>query len=137
MRPRGVSLIELLVALLILGVSLLALVGLWGFGFNVTRDSQDMAVAYNVARQEIERAKNMSYLFLPEATWATSYDGLGHVSTTESPPHFVATVTVHTLPDANGELNTRCLREVTVSVTARDQASAMFETRTYLTRGGV
>ncbi|MFB3880101.1 MAG: prepilin-type N-terminal cleavage/methylation domain-containing protein [Armatimonadota bacterium] len=136
MRRRGVTLIELLVALLLLGVSLAGLAALWSFGFNVTGDSQDMAAAYSVARQEIERAKNMSYFFLPEATWTTSYDDLGN-PTSEANPHFVATVTVHTIPDANGELNTGCLREVSVAVTARDQASAMFETLTYLTRGGV
>ena len=136
MRRRGVTLIELLVALLILGVSLIALVGLWGFGFNVTGDSQDLAVAYSVARQEIERAKNMTYFFLPEATWTSSYDGLGN-PTTEADPHFVAAVTVHTFLDANGELNTGCLREMSVTVTARDQGQAVFETLTYLTRGGV
>lgn len=136
MTRRGVTLIELLVALVLLGLSLAGLAALWGFGFNVTRDSQDMAVAYSVARQEVERAKNLSFFFLPEATWTTSYDGLGR-PTAEANPHFVATVTVHTIPDANGKLNTGCLREISVTVTARDQAAPMFQTLTYLSRGGV
>ncbi len=138
MRPlRGLTFIELLVALIILGVALAGLLSLWSFGLRVTGHSQDLGVAYNVARQEIERAKGLSFVFLPEATWTTGYDSLGSPTTTEVPPHFVATVTVHTIPDENGELNTGCLRQVDVTVSARDRDETLFATRTYLTRGGV
>jgi hypothetical protein len=124
------------VALLLLGVALAGLMGLWTFGFNVTRHSQDMAACYNIARQEVERARNIGFMLLPEATWTTNYDGLGNVTTSTS-PHFVARCTVQTIPDANGQLTMACLRTLTVQVRAREGNELLFETITYLTRGGI
>jgi prepilin-type N-terminal cleavage/methylation domain-containing protein len=133
---RGLTFIEILVSLVILSVAIAGLVSLWAFGFNTTQHSQDLGVAYHVARQEIERAKNISFLLLPEATWSSGYDGNGH-PTAEAVPHFTADVAIETIPDANGELNTRCLRRLHVHVTSRDKGGTLFETVTYLTRGGV
>jgi prepilin-type N-terminal cleavage/methylation domain-containing protein len=136
MRQRGLTLIEVLVALLLLAAGLSGLMGLWTFGFNVTRHSQDLGVGYNIARQEIERAKNIGFLLLPEATWTRGYDGLGNVAASPS-PHFTATATVQTIPDANGQLNTSCLRTLHVRVNAREGNEVVFESTTYLTWGGI
>ncbi|NIM05341.1 MAG: hypothetical protein GTO55_04475, partial [Armatimonadetes bacterium] len=114
----------------------MGLVGLFSFGFSVTRHSQDVGVAYSVARQEIERAKNISFLLLPEATLVTGYNGLGDL-TTEASPHFIATTIIQTLPDENGEFNATCLRTVNVQVVAREGNELVFESTTYLTRGGI
>jgi type II secretory pathway pseudopilin PulG len=130
------TLVELLVATLLLGVALGGLIAIWPFGYNVTRRSQDVAIGYNIARQEVERAKNVGFMLLPEATWTTGYDGLGQPTSDES-PHFTAVTTLQTIPDVNGELNTRCLRLLEVRVTERDVNGVVFETETYLTRGGV
>jgi prepilin-type N-terminal cleavage/methylation domain-containing protein len=135
-RQAGLTFIELLVALLLLAVALSGLMGLWTFGFNTTRHSQDLGVGYNVARQEIERAKNIGFLLLPEAEWTTTYDGLGHV-TTETPPHFTAHAAVHTIPDASGQTNSSCLRTLYVRVNAREGNEVVFESTTYLSWGGI
>jgi len=133
---RGLTLIEVLVALLLLAAALSGLIGLWAFGFNTTRHSQDWGVGYSIARQEVERAKNIGFLLLPEGGWTRGYDGLGAV-TTEPNPHFTASTTIHTIPDANGEINTRCLRTLHVQVRAREGSEVVFESTTYLTWGGI
>jgi prepilin-type N-terminal cleavage/methylation domain-containing protein len=136
MRSRGLTLVELLVALLLVGVALGALVALWPLGFTTTQRSQDIGVGYNVARQEIERAKNMGFLLLPEGTWTTAYDGLGNPTASEN-PHFIATTSVQTIPDAYGEVHSRCLRVLHVEVDERDVSDPVFVSTTYLARGGI
>lgn len=136
MRHRGLTLIELLVALVLLGVGAAGLVALWPFGFTMTRLSQDLGVGYNVARQEVERAKNIGYLMLPEASWAGGYDGLGN-PTADEDPHYTAAASVATIPDEAGEVHSRCLRVVNVRVTARGMDRAVFETTVYFARGGI
>ena len=137
LRPqRGLTFVELMVALLLLAVALSGLMGLWTFGFSTTRHSQDLGVGYNIARQEIERAKNIGFLLLPEGEWTTTYDGLGHV-TTQSSPHFTAHTSVQTIPDANGQVNSNCLRTLHVQVRARENNEAVFESTTYVSWGGI
>jgi len=135
MNQRGLTLVEVLAATLIMGVALGGLAGLWTFGFNATRHSQDTAAGYNIARLEMERVRTIGYLLHPEGTRTTDYDGLGHP--TSGSPRFRATTTVHTLPDASGKINTSCLREVTVEVVSGDDGRTVFTTKSYLTRGGV
>lgn len=136
MKRKGLTLIELLVALVLLAIAIMGLVSVFSFGFNVTRHSQDVGVTYSIARQEIERVRNIGFMLAPEATWVMGYDGLGN-PTTETPPHFTATTTVQTIPDEDGELNLTCLRNVTVQVRAREGNELLFETTTCLTRAGI
>jgi len=135
MTRRGLTLVELLVALVIMGVVLGGLVGLWTFGFNATRRSQDTAVGYNIARHEIEKVRTIGFTLHPEGARTTGYDGLGQP--TGGAPHFLATTTVHTVPDAQGQINTGCVREVTVQVISQDDLQPVFTTTSYLTKGGV
>jgi uncharacterized protein (TIGR02598 family) len=135
MNRRGLTLVELLVALVIMGVVLGGLLGLFSFGFNATRQSQDMGAGYNIARLEIEKVRTVGFMLQAEGTQTTGYDGNGQP--TEGSPHFLATTTVHTLPDANGQINTGCLREVTVEVISKDDLQPVFTTTSYLTKGGV
>jgi prepilin-type N-terminal cleavage/methylation domain-containing protein len=136
MRARGFTLVELLMALLLLALALSGLVMLWSFGFNTTAHSRDIGVAYSVARQEIESARGLGYMLLPEGSWTVSYDGEGH-PTTEANPRFTAVCTGATIPLPTGEIDSRCLRALTVQVLARGRPEPVFETTTYFTRGGV
>jgi prepilin-type N-terminal cleavage/methylation domain-containing protein len=135
MKQRGLTLVEMLVTLVIMGVVLGGLMGLWTFGFNTTRSSQDTAAGYNIARLEMEKARAIGYMLYPEGAHTTAYDGQGQP--TQGEAHFVATTTVHTVPDANGQVNTGCVREVTVEVVAQDTGRTVFTTTSYLTKGGV
>jgi len=134
---RGLSLIELLVAVVLLATALAGLIGLWSFGFSTTRHSQDVGVAYSIARQEVERAKNIGFLMLPR-NWerVQGYDGLGHESTAPN-PHFTARVMMDEgVPP--GDLNSASLRSMKVQVWRgpTEGYELIFETITYLTRGG-
>jgi len=135
MSRRGLTLIELLVALLLLAVAISGLAGLWSFGFNTTRRSQDTGVAYNIARREIEKARNLGFMILPETTTTITYDGLGNPTTVS--PHFTVPTAMHTIPDAQGHINTTCLRQFTVRVISGHDSATLFETTTYFTRGGI
>ncbi len=136
MMNRGFTLIEFLVALLLMAVAIMGMVTLFGFGFSVTGHSQDIGAGYNIARREVEKARNISFLLLPEGTETILYDGFGNITTAPS-PHYTVTKTVQTIPDANGQLNTGCLRQLTVTVVANDRSEATFQTVTYFTRGGI
>jgi hypothetical protein len=106
------------------------------FGYATTRDSRNVAVGYNIARQEIEKAHAIGYVLLPEASWAADYDGEGKPTSVAS-SRFVATTTVHTIPDGTGQTNTGCLRTVEVRVVAAENRETVFATMTYLVRGGI
>jgi prepilin-type N-terminal cleavage/methylation domain-containing protein len=136
MRRRGFTLIELLMALLLLALALSGLIVLWSFGFNTTAHSRDIGVAYSVARQQIEGARGLGYMLLPEGEWTAGYDGEGH-PTTAANPRFTAICTGATIPLAGGEIDSRCLRTLTVQVMARGRTEPVFETITYFTRRGV
>ncbi|MGC4047854.1 MAG: prepilin-type N-terminal cleavage/methylation domain-containing protein [Armatimonas sp.] len=58
---RGFTLIETLVAALLLSLSIAAMVTLWGLGRRLTEQSRDMAEHIAVARQEAERDKALLY----------------------------------------------------------------------------
>lgn len=135
MSQRGLTFIELLVALVIMGVVLGGLMSLWTFGFNTTRSSQDLAAGYNIARLEVEKVRTVGFMLHPEGARTTAYDGLGQPTT--GTPHFLATTTVHTVPDENGKIHTGCVREVTVEVVAQDTGRRVFTTTSYLTKGGI
>ena len=145
---RGFTLIEILVALTILGVALLAMSGLWYITYGQTAESADLGSGYSIARQEIEKAKAISFYYLPEASWTAYYTQKGVPHTGQTGAHFRANTQVTTVKDTNydgqpealaaGELpNTGHLRLVTVVVTALERPNKkVFETKTYLVRGG-
>jgi len=149
MKRRGLSLIELLVAVVILGLALAGLMGLWTFSFGATGHSQTIGVAYNVARREIERQRTVGYLLAPDGTVANGYKlqvvnvgGLQQrtwVVTTPDDPRarFVATATLTTLPDAGGSINATCLRRLHVQVLSTERNEMAFVTTTYFARGGI
>src|SRR6185437_3642779 len=64
---RGETLVEVLVAALIVGVCIASLVSLWSFSFMTTRDSDDQDIAYTLARNAIETVKQTGFAFTPEA----------------------------------------------------------------------
>jgi prepilin-type N-terminal cleavage/methylation domain-containing protein len=155
MNQRGLTLVELLAAMAILGVSLAALISLWSFGFNVTKDSQDTAVAYSIARREIEQVRNIGFSSLPRG-WSNAKTGqpnqpgkLGQgydydaesqtwVPTTSATPHFMAYAQVD--PSDSVDPNTvseGSLRLVRVRVWQREGNRLVVQTESYLTREGV
>ncbi len=131
MRARGFTLIEVLVALFVLGTTVFGVLALWSFAFNTTAHSQDLGVAYNIARKEIEKAHNLGYMLIPAGTWTVGYDGMGQ-ETNANPPHYTVTLdTGEAPPDSS------YLRTMTVTVVAHNSGRVVFETETHFSRGGV
>ena len=138
---RGLTLIELLVAMLIVGVALTGLISLFFFGFRTTEGAQDMGIAYNISRQELERVRNIGFLRLPP-NWSRvqgyDFDTVSQ-SWRESPsadPLFIATVIADPGVPPSG-VDSTSLRRVRVTVTVRGKTAPLVVTETYLTRGGI
>ena len=54
---RGVHLVEVLVAGVIMSISLAAIVSMFLFSYRITQRSDDTSLAYNISRQELERIR--------------------------------------------------------------------------------
>ncbi|MCS6859008.1 MAG: hypothetical protein NZT92_01655 [Abditibacteriales bacterium] len=63
-RCAGVSFIEMIVAVLLLGTALLGMIALWTVALSFTVDSSDTGVAYNLGRHAMERLKEKGFYYL-------------------------------------------------------------------------
>lgn len=141
---RGMSLVEVLVAALILGVSLAAMVGLWYFSANMTASAEDTAVAYNLARKAIEGAKETGFFNTPEASTSTPvthyYDASESLQDgTPSAARYRVTTSVVSSSYASGSTTVpanNATRTVIVTVFLSSNGSALYSTGTYLVRSG-
>lgn len=76
-QARGMTLVEVLVAAAIIGVSVASLVSMWYFGYRMTRNNQLKGGAYSVARRTMERFRQTGFTTLtgelnahsPNAVW--------------------------------------------------------------------
>ena len=59
--PAGFTMLELLIAVLVLVICLVPLVSLWDVGFHSAEESDRLAQATSLARQEVEAAKNKQF----------------------------------------------------------------------------
>src|SRR5437867_9637445 len=77
----GMTLIETLVASLILGVALGAMVSTWYFSYGITVKSDSTGMAYGLGRRALERAKETGFKYtLSNAASSTTtlyYDATG------------------------------------------------------------
>lgn len=69
-RDRGISMVEIMIALVVIAVALLALVSLMTSAGSIQDDSRERTLAYNAARQKIEEMRNLTEL----ATIYTTYN---------------------------------------------------------------
>ncbi len=129
MSKRGYSLIELLVSLVILAIALGGLLALWTFCFGVTVRSQDYGIGYNIARQEMERARHSTYAFVG-TTAPHSYDPQGNPITAGAAA-FTATTEVAPIGTV------QALKQAVVKVRSVATEEIVFETTTYFTQGGI
>jgi prepilin-type N-terminal cleavage/methylation domain-containing protein len=67
LRPKkkrqegGFSLIEVLVAMLVLGIMLLTLISVFIYGYNVISRSTQVAMATQICQEQVELIRNMSF----------------------------------------------------------------------------
>ena len=152
-RRRGVTFIEILIASLILGLMLSSLVRFWYFSFTMTSNADSQGLAYSIARRVMERAKETGFTYTPEGTSVLYYDenggnesasSMGTVmpdGTTKRPTFAVTTTVVSDRFTTNAQGVTspalNSLRTVTVTVTLVTSGKVLYQTSTYLARGGV
>lgn len=150
-RQRGAGYIELLASGLILALSLLAALSLFGFSMTLVSKTGDEGVAYNIARINIENARQLGFnsknadgtLGLPDGTTTLYYDSLGNNPTsTASTSGFkmVETVTSDktTILSGGGVVPADdALRAVVVNVYSLPSNTLIEQSGTYLARSGV
>lgn len=144
-RRSGFSLIEVLVAAVVLGLSLTAMVGMFFFSQNLTALTDDSTTSYNLARQQVESIKALGFKYAPEGTSTAYVDraGLNPVATQDANSYYrVVTVITSDRFAYNATTNTYsvadlALRTVTVTVTRLNDNRQLSLLATYLTRSGV
>ena len=143
---RGFSMIEALVASLIVGMSLAAMVSTWYVAFNMSTSTNDQGIACNLARQTIEQIKGTGFSNTAEAPAVSPvvhyFDGnQGNQDATPTAARYKVSTTVissATIAGSNPTLpDNFALRTVTVTVTLSAKGTVLCQYVTYLTRGGI
>ncbi len=135
-NKRAFTLIEALVATLIVSVSLMALVTLWRFGFDLTSKTDDVGVACNVARHEMERVKLQGFDNAQDGTTTTYYTAQGAAQTGPGASNrFQATTTVTTYGAYPSYDATRTVTITVVSLLPTPVT--LYHTGTELTKSGI
>lgn len=141
----GFSLLEVLVAAAVMGISLTALVGFFFFAQNLTDMTDDGSTANNLARKQVETIRALGFKFAPEGT-LTAYvnrSGGNAASTQQGDSYFrIDTVIASDRLAYNASTNTYsvadlALRTVTVRVTRLADNRQFANLGTYLCRSGV
>jgi outer membrane lipoprotein-sorting protein len=151
-RQKGVGYIEVLVSSLILALSLLAALSLYGFSMNMIAKTGDEGVAYNLSRQSIEGARELGFrsknpngsLTLPDGSTTLYYDSLGKNESASSFPNakfkMVRTVASDKTTTFSGGAtipSDDAIRTITVTVYLLPTNEIVEQTGTFLARSGV
>jgi len=144
-RVLGITLVELLIAALLLAIGLMGLINAWVFSFNITTASDDLGVAYNLGRYAMEQVKMNGFYAQPEGTVTTYYDGTeNQVAQTSASNRYTVTVSVvsdavksGTAGQAGAVQADNALRTVNITVKLSATNTVLFQTNTYLVRAGI
>jgi len=83
-HQSGFTLMEVLIASLLATVVLMGLVRLWQFSYGMTLATDDRGVAYNLARQAIEKIRTTGFAHTAEGA-STRYFGGDGLNETQNP----------------------------------------------------
>ncbi len=143
---RGVTLIEVLAASLVIAVCVSALVGLWSLSFAMTGDIYDQDIACTLARNTLETIRENGFYYTAEAPASTPvvhyYDGnQNNLDSKPSSARYKVTTTVvsdRTISGSNPVQPAEdALRTVTITVTPATSGKILYQTNTYLVRAGL
>lgn len=134
MRRRGMTMIEILVAALILMVSCAGVVSMWYVAYAFTHQADETGLAYTVGRRTLESLKQTGYSangFQLSADGATTryYDAQGNDTTASPSGHVLA---VQTRLTTNNGLQTALVTVIGVS-----EGLVFYQSLTYLVRNGI
>lgn len=140
---RGFTLVETLVAGLLLSIGIMGLVSIWLVSFRVTENTDNAAIAYNLGRHALERIKLSGFPSAAEGTSDYYYDGNQTVVSAGSSRFWVTTSVVSdsvesgTSGQAGAVPADDALRTVTITVRLQSTAAVLYTTSTYLARAGI
>lgn len=155
-KQRGVTFIEILIAGLLLSIGLMGLVNVWNFSFQITTNTDDKVVAYNLGRQAMERMKLAGFNNTPPGTTTGLYPDATEGTTTlyyngnlgalgsASGARFSVTTSVTSSAVKSGTAGVAgavpsdtALRTVTVTVKLISTNQTLYQASTYLVRAGI
>jgi type II secretory pathway pseudopilin PulG len=137
---KGATIIECLVASIIVAVGIMGVMALWGFSMDLTVTSDERAVAYNVVRRSIERVKSQGFKNAPEGTSVLYYDASGGgESASRGSLRYSATIVVTSSAYNTGTTNPadNSIRTVVTTVRRLSDNKVLEIGGTYLVRGGL
>ena len=134
-RQSGFTLVEVLVATLIMAVSVAAMVSLFRFAFNMTTKANFQGIAYAIGRREMEQVKLAGFDFAPDGTTITNYTNLGSPTGQGQTVVFRATTSVTTYGSPGSYASHRI---VTITVTTvQNTADTLYQSGTQLSKAGI
>lgn len=78
-RRRGATIIENLIAAVIMGIALVGVVSMYGFVTTTTRNNDRIAMAYNLGRSATEEIRLQGFAYAPEGASTAYYDVDGNL----------------------------------------------------------
>ncbi len=142
-KRAGISLIESLVAAVIIAAAAMGVISVFGFGYGITLSTADTSEAYNVSRDALEQVRLKGFYNAPEGA-ATSYynrDGSGPNATagTNTLYKVVTTITSDKLQTSGTTTSPAedAVRAVKIVVTNYRTNAVLFTTGTNLARAGI
>jgi prepilin-type N-terminal cleavage/methylation domain-containing protein len=138
-RSGGFTLIEVLVASVIVGTCIAAVVTMWAVAFKLSSSADRTSVAYSIGRRALEEVKETGFQDSTEGTSTLYYDPQGaNRSATRTSVHCYAVVTSVATDVMNGSAPAAAaLRTITVTVRFLNPDSTVYQCSTYLARAGI
>ena len=132
----GFTIIEALIASLIMASSVMAMISLWNFTFNLTVKADNVGAAYMVGRHAMERVKLAGFDYAAEGATTLYYDQQGgSESATQGAQHRMRMVT-NIVSDA-GYPSYSAVRTVVITVTVLNTGQTLYTTGATLTKKGI
>ena len=132
----GFTIIEALIAVVIMFTSVAAMVSLWDFSFRMTTNADNEGVAYTIGRHETERIKQSGFDFAPEGSYTTYYSALGVAhSVQQDGDRFRVTTTVTSMGAYPSYDSTRTVTVTVVSLLPK--VETLYRTGTLLVKAGI
>jgi Tfp pilus assembly protein PilV len=141
---RGVSLVELLIAGLLLSISMMAMVQMWAFAYRVTANTDDKGIAYNLGRQAMETVKMSGFDNAAEGSSTAYYNGQQVAQGNSATARYSVTTSVvssavnsGTAGQSGAVPSSFAIRTVSVTVSLVSGGTVLYQTSTYLVRAGI
>ena len=140
---RGVTLIEVLIASLMVSVNLAGVISFWSFAFSLSAQADRLGVASSLGRHALEAVRQTGFTSTPEGTSTLYYDNQGGNQTTTQTAGQDYSVTTSVVSDATiagsnpVQPALTALRTITVTVKLISSGQTLYQISTYMARAGI